>query len=89
MKLPRDLGGEELAAERLQRGDQRHQARAGDARRALGGQDHQGQQGDLLADGEVLAGRLHDEQRGHREVDARPVEVERVARRDHQADRLT
>ena len=83
-----DSGGEERAAERLQRGDERDQAGAGDAGGALGGEDHQPGERDLLADRHVLARRLDDEQRAQRQVDAGAVEIERVARRDHHADGL-
>ena len=55
---------------------------------ALAREDHQARERDLLADRHVLARGLHDEQRAEREVDAGAVEVERVARRDHDADGL-
>ena len=50
----------------------------------LRGDDHEGQQADLLADRVRVAQGFGDEQRGHRQVDGRAVEVERVAgRHDH------
>ena len=60
---------------------ERREAGAGDAGGALGGDDHEHQQRDLLADRQRLAERLGDEQRRHRQVDRGAVEVERVARR--------
>ncbi len=54
---------------------------------ALGGDDHEDQQRDLLADRQRVAERLGDEQRGHGQVDRGAVEVERVAGRHHDADR--
>ena len=72
---------EELAAERLQRRRERHQAGARDTRRALRRQHHQRRQPDLRADPQLLPARLDDEQRAQGEVDAGAVEVERVAGR--------
>ena len=53
----------------------------------LRGDDHEHQQRDLLADGQRLAHRVGDEQRRHRQVDRRAVQVERVAGRDDDAHR--
>ena len=70
----------------LQAAGQRRQAGAGDAGGALGGDDHEQQQRDLLADRQRVAQRLGDEQRRHRQVDRGAVEVERVAGRHDDAD---
>ena len=75
----------ELRAVRGEAAGERGQACAGDTGSALRGDDHEQQQGDLLADGERLAQRVGDEDRGHRQVDRGPVEVERVAGRDDHA----
>ena len=71
----------------LQAAGQRRQAGAGDTGRALGRDDHEHQQRDLLADRQRVAHRVGDEQRRHRQVDRGAVEVERVAGRHNDADR--
>ena len=72
------LRAEERAAERLQRAISVTRPAPG-CRGALRGEDHQPGERELLADRHVLPRRLDDEQRAHREVDARAVEIERVA----------
>ena len=65
---------------------QRDEARAGDAGRALRGQHRDQQDGELLAEGEIEAERLRDEQGRQRHVDVGAVEVERITGRHHEAD---
>ena len=71
---------------RLQARGQRRDAGARDTGRALGGDDHEDQQTDLLAQ---VHGHVHgfrDEDGGQREIDGGAVEVEGVTSRDHDAD---
>ena len=78
--------GDRHVADRRQRRGEHDEAAAGDAGRALRGQQQHGEQRDLLHQRQRRVGRLGDEHRGHREVDRRAVEVERVAGRDDEAD---
>ena len=77
---------EQVGPVALQAARQRGQAGAGHTRRALGGDDHEHQQADLLGDRHRAAQRVGDEQRRHRQVDRGAVQVERVAGRDDDAD---
>src|SRR5829696_5245162 len=81
----RDAHGGDVA-EGLQPGGQRHQAGAGDPGCALRHQQQQQEQADLLADGHRRVRRLGDEDRPHRQVDARAVKVERIPGRDGHPD---
>ena len=67
--------------DRAQSGCQGDESAAGDAGRTLGGQQHDREQADLLADREVGVGGLGDVQRRERQVDRGTVEVEAVAGR--------
>src|SRR3546814_18699883 len=60
--------------------------RACDARRALRTHHRDEQQRDLVAEAEVDADRLRDEQRRERHIDVRAVEIEAVAGRHDEAD---
>ncbi len=68
-----------------ERRGQRDEAGPGNAGRSLRGQHRDQQDGDLLAEGEIEAERLRDEQGRQRHVDIGAVEVERVAGRHHEA----
>ena len=65
---------------------QRDEAAAGDACRALGGQQQHGQDGQGLGHGERRVGGLGHEDCRHGEVDGGAVQVEGVAGGDDQAD---
>jgi hypothetical protein len=65
---------------------QRDETCAGHTRRTVPGQRRDEEQRELLLNGEIEVERLRDEQRGHREVDVRAVEIERIARRHDQTD---
>src|SRR6478672_3947468 len=82
-----DAGGGD-GAERGQGGGQGDEAAAGDACRALGGEQHDRDEAQLLADGQVGVGCLGDVDGGQRKVDGGAVEVEAVARGDHEPDRF-
>jgi hypothetical protein len=70
---------------RLQATGQGCQSGTRDPGGALGGDDHEDEQGDLLSERERLVQGLGDEQGRHGQVDRGPVEVERVARRHRDA----
>mmetsp|Transcript_90490 Transcript_90490/g.235626 ORF Transcript_90490/g.235626 Transcript_90490/m.235626 type:complete len:227 (-) Transcript_90490:946-1626(-) len=76
----------ELRPDRDQRGGQADEARARDARGALGGQHGHQQKLQLLCQGQAHAHGLGDEQGGEGHVDVRAVEVEGVPQRNHEAD---
>ena len=69
-----------------QGGGDHHQRGARHAGHALGGHHQQQQHGDLLADGQVDAIGLGDEQGGEGAVHHRAVEIERIAQRQDEAD---
>ena len=74
--------------ERGQRPGQDDQRRARHAGDALAGQ-HEGEDHDeLLAEGQMDAGGLGDEDRGQREIERRAVQVEAVSRREDERDDL-
>ena len=80
-----DAGGRD-GADGAQGGGEGDEPAAGDAGRTLGGQQHDGQQADLLAEGQVRAGGLGDVDRGQRQVDRGAVEVEAVPGGDDEPD---
>ena len=82
----RPTPGTQVGAVRGEAAAQRGQAGAGDAGRALGGDDHEDQQGQLLGPGQRRAHGVADEQRGHRQVHRGAVQVERVAGGHDDAD---
>ena len=71
---------------RRQRGSQHNETTARDAGCALRGQQQHCQQGQLLRQRHRRVGRLRDEHGRHRQVDRGAIQVERIARGDHQAD---
>nr|GEU28650.1 HTH-type transcriptional regulator PtxR, putative [Tanacetum cinerariifolium] len=71
-------------AERRQRGGQRDETGAGDARRSLGRQHQHPQHHQLVGERERRVGGLGDEDGRHRVVDALAVRIEGHARRYHQ-----
>ena len=77
---------DQVGAVGLQAARQGGQAGAGDPGGALRGDDHEHQEGDLLADGQRAAHRGGDEEGGHGQVDGGAVQVEGVAGRDRDAD---
>ena len=84
-KISMIAGGRD-GADRGQRGGQGDEPAAGDAGRALGGEQHDGHQAELLADGQVRAGGLGDVDRGQGQVDRGAVEVEAVPGGDDEPD---
>src|SRR6478672_1119542 len=71
--------GHQVGAVRGQAATQGGQAGAGDSGGALGGDDHEDQQGELLGPGQRGAHGVGDEQRGHGQVHGGAVQVEGVA----------
>ncbi|AUS51597.1 hypothetical protein CAB90_02740 [Mycobacterium tuberculosis] len=71
----------------LQAAGQRRKARTADPGSALGRDDHERQQRDLLAPCQAMSHRVGDEQRRHGQIDSGAVKIERVAGRHHHADR--
>ena len=77
---------EQVGAVCLQAAGQRGQPGAGDTGGTLGGDDHEHQQADLLGHAQRITQGAGDEQRGHRQIDRGPVQIERVAGGNHHAD---
>ena len=73
-------------ADARQRRGQHDEARAGHAGGALRGQQQDADNAELLREAQVGAGRLREEKRRHRQVDAGAIQVERIPGRDHEAD---
>lgn len=69
-------------------GGEREERRTGDTGHALAGQHEDEDHGDLLAEGEVDADGLGDEERADGEVDGGAVEVEGVAGGQHEPHRV-
>ncbi|MNS84899.1 hypothetical protein D3C72_1187430 [compost metagenome] len=72
---------------RVQRGGQHHDRRARHAVRALGGDQRDRQDGQQVGHRDRRVGGLRNEHRRQRDVDRERVQVERVARGNHQAHR--
>ncbi len=71
---------------RLQTAGQGGQSSPGDPSGALGGDDHEHQQRNLLTDGQRHAQSFSNEQRGHGQVNGRAVQVEGIPRRHRDTD---
>src|SRR5258708_3573909 len=73
-------------ADRGERGGQYDKARSRDTGRALGGEQQNPENAELLRKRQVGVCRLRQKQRRHRQINARTVEIERISGWNHKSD---
>ena len=80
------IDGDRDRADARQRRGKHDEARTGHAGGAFRGQEQDADNAELLGQTEVRAGRLREEKGRHRQIDACPVEIERIAGRNDETD---